>query len=484
MKKIGRLLLLIIAIVLVKCKSNTHSSKEETVVKTASSINGFWKSIGYGRFIEITDETVKIYDINKISCLPSEEFPKAAAAHFLSIKLENENELSVQMGINKYSFDRVEQLPDLCAPLTDQKKNDPLYNFESLWQTFKENYSYFEERNIDWNALKTKYKSKISSESTSLELYIVLKDMLDELNDGHVGIPLPDEIETAYKAHKKAVSETSKKKKSKPIDIDQFRVEQIEKYVKDVKTYNYGVVNWGMVNEDVLLIQLNGMMQMAHYDIPKDNPEKAEELYEQYAEESDNYTQDEIDGATYIMEKIFPELTKAKTCIVDLRFNGGGMDEVALKILSYFTKEQTPVFTKKAFLKEGVFTRNNKISIAPANKVFQGDLYILTSPQSASATEIFVLSSLRATPNAVRVGSNTEGIFSDILDKQLPNGWEYGLSNEIYESMDGVNYENKGIPAHHHIDYNRESGYQMVHKMQKNDKDEAVEKVLSLLKSK
>lgn len=484
MKKLNTLALLIIVIFCLKCKSNTNQKTENKTNKVTATINGTWKSIGYGRIVNITDEVVAIYDVNSISCLPSDEFPREAAEQLLSLTLKNENMLNAKMGINLYNFIRLEKMPEDCAPLSEVKLNDPIYNFESLCQTFEEQYGYFKERNIDWDTYKSTFRKKLSAKSTPIELYLVLKEMLDGMNDGHVGIELPEDLEEAYVLHKQKNAEKTKKKKGKRINLDEFRIEQLKKYVKNSNSYNYGVLNWGKVNNDVMLLQVNGMMQFPHYDIPKDDPEKAEALYEQYVEESDNYAQDEIDGVTYIMDKIFPELEKAKTCIIDLRFNGGGMDEVALKILSYFTKEETTVFSKKAYIKEGEFTVINTVNISPAKKVFNGSVYILTSPQSASATEIFVLSSLKATPDAIRIGSNTEGIFSDILDKQLPNGWSYGLSNEIYESMDGVNYENIGIPAHHHIEYNRESGYKLISKLQDQKKDEAIEKVLSLLEKK
>lgn len=481
MKKLKTLIFLVTIICLLKCKSNTHQKTENKTSKITATINGTWKSVGYGRIVNITDEVVSLYDVNNISCLPSEEFPREAAEQFLSLKLKNENTLKVKMGITTYDFVRLEKMPKNCTPLSETEKNDPLFNFESLWQTFNEHYSYFKERNIDWNAMKSKYKSKLSSESSPLELYVVLRDMLKGMKDGHVGIPLPEEIAEEYVTYKKSETQSNPKKQRRKINFDEFKFEQFGKYVSDYQTYNYGILNWGLINEDVMFLQINGMMGFAHYNLG-DDPEKAEALYEQYAEESDNQTQDEVDGAAYIMDTIFSELVKTKACIIDLRFNGGGTDEVALKILSYFTKEETTVFSKKAYIKEGEYTTANVIRISPAKKVFNGDLYILTSPLSASATEIFVLSSLKATPNAIRVGSNTEGIFSDILDKQLPNGWSYGLSNEIYESMDGVNYENIGIPAHHHIEYNRESGYKFVSKLQDQKKDEAVEKVLELVK--
>ena len=40
-----------------------------------------------------------------------------------------------------------------------------------------------------------------------------------------------------------------------------------------------------------------------------------------------------------------------------------------------------------------------------------------------------------------------------MLTKRLPNGWHYGLSNEIYESTEGVNYEKTGIEPDYRIDY-------------------------------
>ena len=63
-----------------------------------------------------------------------------------------------------------------------------------------------------------------------------------------------------------------------------------------------------------------------------------------------------------------------------------------------------------------------------------------------------VLSSLTL-DNVNRIGSHTEGVFSDVLDKALPNGWEFGLSNEVYLDANGVNYESIGIPPNIKLDY-------------------------------
>lgn len=49
-------------------------------------------------------------------------------------------------------------------------------------------------------------------------------------------------------------------------------------------------------------------------------------------------------------------------------------------------------------------------------------------------------------PHVVRVGSNTQGVFSDVLGRKLPNGWTFGLPNEIYFTKDGKAFDGTGVP--------------------------------------
>jgi C-terminal processing protease CtpA/Prc len=46
----------------------------------------------------------------------------------------------------------------------------------------------------------------------------------------------------------------------------------------------------------------------------------------------------------------------------------------------------------------------------------------------------------------VVVGANTQGVFSDELDRRLPNGWTFGPSNETYLTKDGKTFEGTGVP--------------------------------------
>jgi C-terminal processing protease CtpA/Prc len=44
-----------------------------------------------------------------------------------------------------------------------------------------------------------------------------------------------------------------------------------------------------------------------------------------------------------------------------------------------------------------------------------------------------------------RIGQNTQGVFSDVLGRRLPNGWRFGLPNERFVT-NGKSYDGPGIP--------------------------------------
>ena len=52
---------------------------------------------------------------------------------------------------------------------------------------------------------------------------------------------------------------------------------------------------------------------------------------------------------------------------------------------------------------------------------------------------------MRELPYVTIVGNQTEGIFSDMFEFKLPNGWKASLSHQKYFSSKMVNYEGNGI---------------------------------------
>jgi len=50
------------------------------------------------------------------------------------------------------------------------------------------------------------------------------------------------------------------------------------------------------------------------------------------------------------------------------------------------------------------------------------------------------------TPSVTRIGGATQGVFSNVLTRHLPNGWGFALPNEIYLTKDGKSFDVTGIP--------------------------------------
>jgi C-terminal processing protease CtpA/Prc len=54
---------------------------------------------------------------------------------------------------------------------------------------------------------------------------------------------------------------------------------------------------------------------------------------------------------------------------------------------------------------------------------------------------------MRQLPQVKTMGETTNGIFSTVLPKELPNGWLLTLSNEVAADAAGQVYEKTGIPV-------------------------------------
>ena len=451
--------------------------------KTDSTDNlkpyGIWKQIGYGKIIELNDSIIKVYDLTKQNCDLSYE---EEILDFGKIKNFTKDSLTIQHGIDNWLFTRLETLPEFCNTPKRELKNDPKHNFNVFWETFNEHYSSFEIKGIDWNKVYEKYEPKISKNTTDLELYTFFQEIISLLNDGHVEMEIPDHLVDAYKNTLPKIN-----RKYSPLDEFELNKSIASLYVDSLKNYNSGMVRYGRINENTGYIQMNAMVYLANYDVPQnlDLRNFINEYSETYNKrKAEIKRQDEVQGANSILDTILEELKGVTSYIIDLRFNIGGKDGVALATLNHFSGNKKVVFTKKAQLGSG-YTEPQPISVIPSKQNFTGNVYFLTSNKTASAAEILVLASL-SNSNITRIGSTTQGIFSSTLDKKLPNGWEYELSNEVYQDLNGKSYENIGITPNYLFDYpkDKDSFFDHLSNELKLKKDSAIELALEIEKRK
>ena len=166
-----------------------------------------------------------------------------------------------------------------------------------------------------------------------------------------------------------------------------------------------------------------------------------------------DYIEKEVAGVRRIMDTVMNDLAGMEAIVIDVRFNGGGQDAVSFEILSRFIPGRLQVATQKISYGDQ-FTPTQSLYIEGRAAAYQGPVYVLTSPQTGSAAEALAIATL-SMDQVRRIGSASAGAMSTALEKTLPNGWAFSLSNEIYMDNAGRNYENVGVPVDYDLEYSR-----------------------------
>ena len=210
------------------------------------------------------------------------------------------------------------------------------------------------------------------------------------------------------------------------------------------------------MNDVTGYIQVKTMWLFADLNVPKKRIDEigyvdayAETFHKMY--ESD-YIREELKEVSKIMDMVINDLSEMKSIIIDVRFNGGGQDAVSFEILSRFIpKGKLQIATQK--LRYGNrFTTLLPLYIDGNTNAFTKPVYILTSQQTGSAAEAFSIATM-SMENVKRIGSATSGAMSTALEKTLPNGWSFAISNEVYRDNNGKSYENIGVPVDYNLNY-------------------------------
>lgn len=293
---------------------------------------------------------------------------------------------------------------------------DPLANFDALWNAFDRDYAFFRERGVDWAAARGRHRARLSTYTTPVELYRECRAMLDALNDDHVSLEAPKEIQDA-----------AFPPGPPGLDLAALAAAVAARHAPGARSAHGGMIRWAAIDERTAYLQVNAM--------------------EGYAKSAEA----DARAVRAVMDVAVRALGTREVLILDLRFNGGGYDDVSLEILSRIARKRERVLSRKLRRGDGFGPREH-VSVTPATQRFGGRVVILTSHETASAAESLVLAS-RAMPHVTRIGSNTNGILSDKEEGTLPNGWTYSLSNMVVEGHDGQVFEVTGIPPDRDLGY-------------------------------
>lgn len=450
--KTANIITLIALITIVFACHNKPTQNTET-------LNGTWESVGSGWILEIKDSTsYQFYDITSISCVPIRKGSFKELQKALSLKNDTLNLLE---GVINYQFIRSKTLPQLCIETNTEKNKNPIYNFEVFAETVKEHYAFFELNKINWNQLYKQQKGKLTEKSSDVELYLVIEETLELLNDNHAFLEATDEVNAELEKQSIQDKNTS----DNLPEYGDMEVAGIvakhhlqEDLTRDYKL-KFPLIQWGKMNDDVGYIQVKSMWLFANLDVPKKRIDEmgyvdafVETFHQMY---EGDYITEEVKEVSKIMDMVMNDLSGMKFIIIDVRFNGGGQDAVSFEILSRFIpKGKLQIATQK--LRYGNrFTPLLPLHIDGNTNAFTKPVYVLTSKQTGSAAEALSIATM-AMQNVKRIGSTTSGAMSTALEKKLPNGWSFAISNEIYMDNNGKPYENIGVPVNYELNYPNE----------------------------
>ena len=435
-------------------------SCESTKTSKTPTLNGVWESIGSGWILQIKDSTAyQFYDVTSISCLPRSAGPFKDIKGNLSLKNDT---LSLLKGVIQYDFVKRDTLPYECQHvISDTKSKDPLYNFEVFAETIKEHYAFFERNHIQWESLYAAQKAKLTPAASDVALYKVLDETLERLNDNHAFLEATDAVYEKLSALSEPELDATDSIEEVPEygDIQVANMVATHHLQEDLtRDYHlkFPLIQWGKLTDTIGYVQIKTMWLYADLEIPQSQidamgyvdayVEAFHKLYE------GTYIEKEVKAVAHIMDMVMHDLSAMGSIVLDVRFNGGGQDAVSFEILSRFISDKSLQVATQKLRFGDQHTSVLPLYIEGRTRAFSKPVYVLTSQQTGSAAEAFSIATM-AMDQVKRIGEPTSGAMSTALEKTLPNGWNFAISNEVYMDNAGNSYENIGIPVDYKLNY-------------------------------
>ena len=299
--------------------------------------------------------------------------------------------------------------------------SDPELNFEKLWKTFQNRYPFFDLRNVDWKKQYETYRPRVTELTTDDELFDILCEMLDPLDDGHVEL-------------KGRTGPDRRKRTFNPEPEPRFRQEFSRREIKRLfKTTQKTLSSRGfgkLEKTAAWMLRYCRSSNVGYLRILELEGVKRRKLTES-------------------LDRISDDFGSLEGLIIDIRENPGGDDSTVVEIVNRFCDRKRPAFHRKTKIGPGDadFSPIKSWHIEPRGPAqFTGPIVLLSCDSVFSGGEVFALA-MKQLPHVTMIGDDTNGIFSSQLEKKLPNGWRYRLSYQVYFSADMVCYEGRGVPV-------------------------------------
>jgi carboxyl-terminal processing protease len=408
-------------------------------------LNGVFVSDGYGYVVDLRGNTRDVYHLSVDTCVFDAD-TSAGIQHVLGPDdvVEATDGQSFAYGnayeTHKIVFHRVPTLPASCVtPMPDT----PQGNFEAFAAAFRAHYAFFDLYGVDWPQQVADARSEVTSSTTDEDLFTLFSEMVAPFMDSHLSLEAeikgrersinPVTTVLGRGAIRLANENDTTKQEIVLAALDRYWNEGVAEGILagQGRETAGGKLQYGLIDNTIGYI--NVLMLMGYTSdafFPDTNAMNDAEEHQRI---------------NAILDEILISFAEAEVnaVIIDASLNFGGSDYMGREIAARFADQQRLAYTKAAFDAAGA--PETSVYVVPTDRPsFDGPVYLMTTDSTVSAGETMTMA-LRALPNVTHVGQPTNGSFSDVLDKTLPNGWPLTLSNEIYRDHAGILWEGRGI---------------------------------------
>lgn len=408
----------------------------------AQSLDGVWRTEGYGYVLEFRGPVLKGFEVTAQSCLPGftaklDRSPVAGReatfrssdgdVYFVKAGGAADHRLLHNDGAaSDMRIDRVPRKPAECdQPLPDTPAN----NFEVFTRTWAENYISFDLKHTNWDQVVAETRAKVTDKTTPAQLFDILTAMIQPFGDAHTSLEAP-KLKREFHVLRPGTDRVMKgsgrgdprtRGTTTPLAVTDRAYLQ-----GPLRQFCNGKIQYGHIDGTTGYLRILSFSGYAKGGFA--NGEKALET---------------------ALDEIFSD-ANLQGLVIDVRINFGGDDPYGLDIASRLANGEYLAYTKQAradATDHNRWTPGDASLIRPSSRPgFRGPVVELTGPLTISAGETFTQALMGRTPHITRIGENTQGVYSDVLGRKLPNGWSFGLPNEVYRTADGSTFDGPGIP--------------------------------------
>lgn len=446
---------------------NSGSSNRPPVsqpeVPQAKPTTGVWSAPAYGLVADIGETDYTFYQFTSQYCQiwPLSDFLDIDFDTLVASTEVNTDRSAIDTtlgGVKNLAIVMAKQdaLPQHCIDNLVASAGEASYEFdpqqelEIFWASFNELYAFFDLEGVNWAQVYEEATLAVTNDTTKEELFGVFAQMITPLSDFHVEIR-SEELGFEYTSPSRkpnvttialtdflTISDTQLPFTSEAQYLQFLEYLELQKDRalavilsemadgEDVRSNDTQTIFWGRLKDNFgyLLINTMGVSEIG----------------------GEEATDDNLASFATTMDEALSDLVGVEGLIIDLRHNEGGDEFVSQYIAGRMTSQSFEAYSKQARLGD-LRTPLRNIVIEPSgDDQFSGPVAVLTSMSTQSAAENLTMA-MRERVNTVIIGEATAGGLSDQLFRILPSGTTFTLSNEIYVSVTGEEFEGVGVPV-------------------------------------